>query len=270
MLLGACLLILLPPSHAGAQTTGTLTGVVREEGTARPVADVEVVLPVFKLKATTDANGRYTLAAVPAGPTLLVGRKLGWEEHSGAPKVTADASHEYNFTLRAKPATLDTMRSVALSPENRHALDLFAEHQKRGFGAFFDSTALEHREIAKVSDLMRTVAGITVITPPLCAPLGKRRYNCSSTASKQVAVSGNRCAMRVVMDRSVLAEGGPVFDREDNTDTRHDWVAAYDIASLNVSSLVAIEVYRRESDVPMEYRNAPMECGLIQLWTNRG
>ena len=88
--------------------------------------------------------------------------------------------------------------------------------------------------------------------------------------TKKVAVSSRRCALRVVQDRLVLTEGGLIDDREvAGSDMKHDWPAQFDLASINVSSLVAIEVFRRESEVPMDYRSGNVECGLVQLWTNR-
>lgn len=257
------------PSWLRAQPTGVLNGIVREDGTGQFIAGVDVILPGFKLRATTDAGGRYSIANIPAGPTLLVGKKFGWEELSAAVKITAATSNQFNFALTPAVKGLDTMRVVGITPENNRALDLFAQHRIRGFGSFFDSTDIRRRELAKLSDFLQGVTGVTVVQPPLCIPMGVRYNNCSITAAKRVAVSGNRCAMRIMRDQNLVANGGPISDTEPNTDLQHDWVAAYDITTLHVSDLIAIELYRRESDVPMEYRGGATECGLIQLWTNR-
>ena len=253
-----------------AQPTGSIVGFVREDVSGRPLPGVAVVLPAHNMQVETDSSGRYVVRGIPGGPTRFVARKIGWEEHASDLTIAGGVSREYNIALRAAAATLDTIRVVGMSPENRYALNLFAEHRKRGMGTFIDTADLRRREIAKVADLLRTIAGVNVITPPLCKPHGSRTINCSTSATKKVAVSSTRCAMRVVLDRLVLTEGGPIFDLETaRGDMRHDWTSAYDIASLNANDLIAVEVYRRENEAPADYRVGGTECGLIQLWTNR-
>src|SRR5262245_15751027 len=58
---GATFEYLIPPGRA-------LTGIVRDKKTGRPMAGVSVGGTGTNARATTDADGRYTLSGFPKGP----------------------------------------------------------------------------------------------------------------------------------------------------------------------------------------------------------
>lgn len=253
-----------------AQGTGTITGLVTEDSTGKPIAGAEVAIAKLKRQVLTDANGRFVIGDLPEGILMIVARRLGFEEQGNMVQVTAGQSRDKNVKLARVPTALDTVKVTApMSLVMQRTFQLIEDHKKLGFGKFIDSTELRQRETSSVADLARAMMGVNVVTPPFCKPLGTKIYNCTPTPRKKVAVSGGSCAMRIMQDNMVLTVGGPIDQSDPRSDPRHDWVAAYDLTELSTSNLIAIEVYRRGGEVPLEYQNQGTECGLIQLWTKR-
>jgi Ca-activated chloride channel homolog len=87
ILLGALVAFLsTPPESAGPPATPVrpfvITGSVRDAGTQRPLADVQVMVQGRSLGMTTDTSGRFRLVVptVRAGATLLLRtRRIGYE-----------------------------------------------------------------------------------------------------------------------------------------------------------------------------------------------
>src|SRR5688500_18923083 len=77
---------------ARAQQTGTLSGVVTNAGTLRPLAGVQVHIPGTGLGTLTAANGRYQLVNVPAGEVTVVAEMIGFARQTRTVRVTAGAA----------------------------------------------------------------------------------------------------------------------------------------------------------------------------------
>jgi TonB-dependent starch-binding outer membrane protein SusC len=91
----------------GAQEPrGTISGVVTDSKTRRPLSHASVGIPDLRRGATTDANGRYELTDVPAGPMLLRTRSIGYRAQSATILVVSGESSEANFALKDDPVGL--------------------------------------------------------------------------------------------------------------------------------------------------------------------
>ncbi|MDQ6769583.1 MAG: carboxypeptidase-like regulatory domain-containing protein, partial [Gemmatimonadota bacterium] len=66
------------PLLAFAQSSGTITGRVTESGSGQPVADANVVIVGTTRGARTDAEGRYRISDVPAGPAQVRALRIGY------------------------------------------------------------------------------------------------------------------------------------------------------------------------------------------------
>ena len=252
------------------QGTGAITGTVTEDSTHKPVAGADVVILSLKRQTVTDANGRYLLGDVPAGTMLIVARRLGFEQQGLVVRVNAGEQTERNVSLARVVASLDTMKVTAPSLAFKRAYMYFDDHKKRGVGIFLDSIELKRREGVSMAELMRNMSSITVMSPPLCLPMGSKKYNCSPTPTKKVAVNGAVCAMAIVLDHMKLSEGGQVdFVDNGRADPRHDWPSTFDLTTMPVERLMAVEVYKRAGDVPIEYQGPGTECGVVQMWSKK-
>src|SRR5688572_2677064 len=69
------LLLLAPTGCArslSAQETGTLTGMVLDRATRRPLPDVVILVQGTQMGTSTGADGRFRIADIPTGPHLLL------------------------------------------------------------------------------------------------------------------------------------------------------------------------------------------------------
>jgi hypothetical protein len=182
-----------------------------------------------------------------------------------------------DFALTRSPVNLDTVVTTDRRRSLGIGLEGFEERRRKGFGKFIDSTELNSKEYRTLTDLLRTISGVSLVSPPYCGqPYAEgtrrlqRRYNCIDDHSYRVAMGGNLCAMQVMLDGTQFIPGKKIDNGEPAADPTHDWRSTMDIATVPLRDVTAIEVYRRNGEVPMEYRGNETECGMIMLWTRRG
>src|SRR2546423_5715624 len=72
----------IPPRSAGQMppqgATGSIAGLVRDAATNAGLPSANVALVGTRFTATTDAEGRYSIAAVPPGSYRVRARALGY------------------------------------------------------------------------------------------------------------------------------------------------------------------------------------------------
>ncbi|MES2177529.1 MAG: TonB-dependent receptor [Gemmatimonadota bacterium] len=98
------------PSMLSAQgSTGTISGVVTDAGRAA-VAGAQVTLVGTRIGAVSGLDGRYRIAAVPAGTYELRAQRIGQQPHS-TPNVVVRAGQEtsQDITLSAAPTSLSAV-----------------------------------------------------------------------------------------------------------------------------------------------------------------
>ncbi|MEP6730256.1 MAG: SusC/RagA family TonB-linked outer membrane protein [bacterium] len=104
---------------AHAQTTGRVTGTVLVEG--RGIANATIVVlgtnPV--IGTTSDAAGRYTLNAVPAGSQRVQARRLGFAALTVPVVVTSGQTATADFALVAQAVQLERVVAVGYGTQSR-------------------------------------------------------------------------------------------------------------------------------------------------------
>ncbi|MEM6645125.1 MAG: TonB-dependent receptor [Bacteroidota bacterium] len=105
-LLAALLLLLLGASPAIAQTTGTLTGRVTDAGSGQLLPGATVRVDGTQLGAATDAFGKFTIRAVPAGQVTLIASFIGYNDAQATATVEAGASVYVELELTENTAQL--------------------------------------------------------------------------------------------------------------------------------------------------------------------
>ncbi|TVR55421.1 MAG: SusC/RagA family TonB-linked outer membrane protein [Gemmatimonadales bacterium] len=101
----ALLLALAPP--ASAQQTGTVQGSVVDAQSLRPLAGAQVTIPGTNLGGLTNAQGRFTVSAVPAGEVTVRVQSLGFTTGEQTVTVTAGGTASMEFQLRVSALALD-------------------------------------------------------------------------------------------------------------------------------------------------------------------
>ena len=118
------LLALVAAGGARAQT-GTVTGRVTEKGGA-PIAGAEVRVDSTRIHASTDGDGRYTLADVPAGRVIVRALMLGYKALTHEVTVEASGTATADFVLEESVLPTSGVEVVVGSRAKHTAADELA------------------------------------------------------------------------------------------------------------------------------------------------
>jgi TonB-linked SusC/RagA family outer membrane protein len=106
---------------AAAQATGQLSGTVTAEG-GRPLPDATVIVAGTSFGAITRADGRYTIAAVPAGSHTVTARRIGYAPTSRSVTVDPGGTGTADFQLVAQATQLQDVVAIGYGTTTRKDL----------------------------------------------------------------------------------------------------------------------------------------------------
>lgn len=229
-----------------------------------------------RLATRTDSAGRYDLCGLPDGVRLTLRAttedwrttpvQLTLEEHQvsvvdlvvGRPGVVA--------SIAPRPVDAVVVRPV----ETRsRAMQAFDRRRRRGGGSFLVRTQIDGLHANRVTDLLRTLPGVTVRPDERGVPVvelrGSTRISVDATPAVRADTTrpapGQNPADVVTGQASIRhcpagyqVDGLPV-----------DGTGGID-ADLRPEDVEAIEVYSG-GQVPIEYSGRHASCGLILIWT---
>src|SRR5206468_830248 len=116
------------------------------------------------------------------------------------------------------------------------------ERKNKAWGTFMTPEDVRRRNPSYVSDMLRNVSGIEVVSP--------RPGQSTIVSTRSMSMNG-RCTMNVFVDGTRQYMSGGM--------TIEDVVAGPEMA--------AMEVYPSASEVPQEYIVNGSDCGAIVIWT---
>jgi len=96
-------------SPLAAQSTGTIRGRVVETGSGRAVTDAQVTIAGTSIRAVTNSNGEFTIAAAPAGAQQVVVRRIGYARSTQSVTIASGATISTNFQLSQAASQLDVV-----------------------------------------------------------------------------------------------------------------------------------------------------------------
>ncbi len=127
-----------------AQQTGTLRGIVIELETGRPLPDTKVTVAGTNIETTTDANGAFELADLPAGHVVLRFRRIGFARLTERVVVQPESITAGLFEMPSHTLVLDAIGVTARSEE--------------GGG---DKGVVEGEQVQRLNSLYRAVDGVS-------------------------------------------------------------------------------------------------------------
>jgi TonB-linked SusC/RagA family outer membrane protein len=118
------ILMLGAASSVAAQQpeTGIINGVVTEATSGRPVAGAQVGIAGTQLGASTNADGRFTIANVPVGSHALQVRMIGYGALARTVAVATGQVTTANFQLSARAQMLEEVVAVGYGTQRRGSL----------------------------------------------------------------------------------------------------------------------------------------------------
>ncbi|NOT08535.1 MAG: hypothetical protein HOP28_10060 [Gemmatimonadales bacterium] len=238
-----------------AMETGSTSigGRVLVHGTGEPIPNTEVLLLQSGWKTVTSPDGSFTLTKMATGKQTLMVRRIGFRTLYREITVRAGQSVLTNYALEPSGVRLPTVAVNA--PTVSSWKQDFDERRVRGFGTFFDETALRRFEGRTLDAMMRTIDNVRLVQT------GYGRYAQYSAFNKRN--DGRRdhsqCPYAVVLDGQVTYAKDGVAERgNDPPDLR---------TLVDIVSLKGIEVYDGPAETPEEFVRFGSNCGVIVLWT---
>lgn len=222
--------------------TAVLTGVVRAGDDAVPNAQV-LVLGSDTI-ARTDGQGRFRLEQLESGTHSVEARAIGFSRQ----RLTVELHPERPtaVTLQLERVAVE-LPEIGVSAPEGSGVSGFEERRRRGtFGRFITQDDVVRRQPVRTEDLFRTVPGMRV------EQVGFTEYRLLSTRGGPGFATV--CEPTVYIDDVRLPPDGnngltiPVQPQE----------------------LEGIEVYQGAGSVPIQYRAAGQNCGVILIWSKRG
>lgn len=234
-----------PPASAQ-----TITGVVVEHGTERPIAGVQLLLlddrGDTRDEAISSDSGAFVLAAPEPGSFLVTAEMIGFASMRSEP-LELDPGEEVAVEVRMaiEAVPLEPLVVQGRKQTMGHQLSGFhsrmARGRKSGFGHFISREDVDRFNPLESTDLLRMAPGVRVVSGRTGRGAGLRMSGGCIPAIYVDGMQVNRPPMRgVSLDEIVPA-----------------------------MALEGIEVYRGASAQQGSYYD-PTGCGLVLVWTRRG
>jgi hypothetical protein len=229
------LVLFASPTAAQEVRHRTLAGIVTDTGRV-PLVGAEVGLldgeMIVRIVRTRNA-GRFELHYLPPGKTSVLVRRLGYEPRRYTVQIREGASRAFlPIVLDPMPAELEKVIIMARIAESRGRLRDFYERKSRNrWGSFIDREQIERRNPMWVSDMLRMMPGVRVV----------------SGRGGQNLVRMRGCRPTVWLD------GMPLRGTEVD-----EVVYPADVAG--------VEVYRSQAGMPVQFMDLNW-CGAIVVWT---
>ncbi len=257
-------------------TTATFAGVVTDS-TNKPIPNAEVMLPDLGKGTGTNEQGAFVLRDVPAGSQHVVVRHVGYGPVETQLTFVGGQTIQRHFML-VRSTTLDSV--VVTEKSTDHALDDFEANRKVGLGHFLTRAELAPQEGRSTAAVLTSVPGAKVYTMGSHGWIGSSRHNAASIHGGGSAKLGLdksdslkfaplwECYALVYLDNSLMWRGQKfhIMTRYGPVD---QWEPLFDINSIPVASIEAIEYYATAAETPMKYASLNSECGVLVIHSLR-
>jgi hypothetical protein len=247
--------------HPLTAEVGVVSGVVLNELDRQPMPDVEVAIPQIGRSVLSDERGRFHLHDLPAGPRVLVARRLGFMELRDTVAVSTGKTAERTFVLR-RVTTLDT---VAVTENVVPGLD---ERRRFSMGRYVTRADLEKLQGRPISSALNQIANVRLVHgrsgqgwllssrgPMPGIGTGRPDWMWCPAESDRLRGLTCGCYAQVYLDKSLMNPGRPT--------------EPFDVNTINSQSIEAVEWYAHRTQVPVEYANLSTECGVLVIHSRR-
>lgn len=222
-----------------ARRPAALVGKVFNASTGAPVEGAVVNLIGSGVGALTDSTGAFRIPQTWAGRDSIEVRFIGYTPSGLSVDLVPDETTEITLLLSATVVRVADLTVQVRQTRRARNLEGFVRRMERGFGQFFTPKDIRNRNPRLPSDLLRGVPGVTV---------GRIEYG----RAEVYLGSGERlrCPPAIYLD-GVYQAGMQLDD-------------------IPPEDLGAVELYRRETETPVEFMRSRSTCGAIVIWTPDG
>jgi CarboxypepD_reg-like domain len=263
--------------HRAVTTTATFAGVVTDSA-GKPIPAVEITAPDLGKGTTTNEQGAFVLRDIPGGSQRVLARHVGYGPVESQLAFVGGQTIQRHITM-ARSTTLDSVVVTGKSVD--HALDDFEVNRKLGLGHFLTRAELAKQEGRSTGDVLSSFPGIRVFTIGPYAWVGSGRKAATSLmahfgldpsdSTKQAPLWD--CYALIYIDDHLVWRGQK-FTAQSRRGAAGgaptlQWEPLFDINSIPVATIEAIEYYASAAQAPMKYAVLNSQCGIVVIHTLR-
>jgi hypothetical protein len=235
-----------PQAGRAAGGRATLFGIVRDTR-GRPMPGAIVRVADAGREVRTSENGAFQLDSLPSGSREVEVVLLGFSPAMRAVDLSAQRPATATITIDRNAATLSEVK-VKAQAKSIHDSDLrgFLDRKRtNGFGIFIGVDKIEDMRPIVTTDLLRSIAGVTVTE--------SRSLATGNMVRMRSSIGGGGCTPVVWVDNIPLPAGLGIDQY------------------INPFWIQGIEVYKDWTAVPAQFSAgaAGSTCGAIVVWTKR-
>lgn len=226
--------------------TATLILEVVDYQTSWPIQQATVAVVDTELRTQTTTEGVAQLAGIPEGIHLISVEHSRFTSEVISLTFGPGAILEATLALERAPIEMEGIEIVDERIDPSLERRGYYRRKASGVGKYIEREELEERGKVLLSDALRGVAGVRIVT----------------LDGQKVAVTmrrGSPCPMRVFIDGSRLSSGSAGPPQSD----------AVDLNMWALNEVAAIEVYTGLSQIPIQYSQYN-RCGAVLIWTRVG
>lgn len=227
--------------------------VVDARGERIPEARVQVWGAARYGVATT--NGTFMLDSLPGGTHALEVRAIGFVPVKQIVHLRPEETTPVEVVLGERAVALPTVTVRGQLVYSRK-LAGFEDRRRKGVtGLFFGPEDIENRPFTRVTDLLSQIAGVSA-----------NRGNSDQVLFRQGSL---------VYDPGAISDGGDGVLAKTTAceptwyvDGRRSFLTAQQINDQYTPlEIAAVEVYQRQSQIPLEFHTPLSGCGIVAIWT---
>jgi hypothetical protein len=213
-----------------------VTGVVKDSG-GIALSNVEVMVMRSGRAVRTDSAGHFMLAGVPAGNADIGFRRVAYEPVIVSLQIPVDDTTDVEIRLGGITPLLPAV-IVNEKVERNKILEQFEARRKTGAGYFVTRADIEKRRPNSLSEYMRMVPGVRIVT-----------LDNGRTALRFNRNPRNNCPPQYFVD------GIPASN--------------FDIDEVLPGDVEGVELYAGAAGVPPQFNRfyGTTICGTILIWT---
>jgi len=221
------------PLVSQTPAVASLHGSIRDQS---GVAVGFALITVAGVRGVADSAGRFSLTNLPPGATDVLVRHLGFSPQRISLTLLEGHADTLTVVLTEIPFELAGITTEAATFGR---MAEFNRHRVNGQGIYIDRKDLEKRQTPRLSDVLRRVPGVRIVSDRT--------------------------------GRSLLRMGRSSNGRDCPPEFWIDGVRAQflGVDDVPVSDIEALEVYRGPSGMPPEFnsRFTNAQCGAVVIWT---
>lgn len=229
------------PAQSSTQTATLLLELVDAESGA-VVPGGRVAIMGSRLGAVTDSAGNVRIMGVPLGTHLVEARRVGYATQRLMVEFQAGKAVVARVAMVPQPMQLEAVTVEAERRNRQLTRNGFYERKQYGRGSFVTFEDIERSGAFRLSDLLRGVRGVEVVSVA-------GGYAVVATRGPR-SLSGGTCTLQVWVDNAVIELN--------------------DIDEVPLPDVSAVEVYAGSSEAPLRFGGTGGACGSVVIWTKDG